>query len=56
MSVQSTAPDKEVNLKWLFSPMNILISGPTYVWKFNLRTREKNAKWVLAGVALLLQI
>jgi dynein heavy chain len=30
--------------------------GPTYVWTFNLRTKEKTAKWVLAGVALLLQI
>ena len=30
--------------------------GPTYVWAFNLKTREKSSKWVLAGVALLLQI
>ncbi|XP_072311900.1 dynein axonemal heavy chain 9 [Eucyclogobius newberryi] len=30
--------------------------GPTYVWTFNLRTKEKPAKWTLAGVALLLQI
>ena len=30
--------------------------GPTYVWTFNLKTKEKPAKWVLAGVALLLQI
>ncbi|XP_054026357.1 dynein axonemal heavy chain 17 [Dryobates pubescens] len=30
--------------------------GPTYVWTFNLKTKEKAAKWVLAGVALLLQI
>ncbi|XP_065549706.1 dynein axonemal heavy chain 17 [Lathamus discolor] len=29
--------------------------GPTYVWTFNLKTKEKAAKWVLAGVALLLQ-
>ncbi|XP_058791425.1 dynein beta chain, ciliary [Phymastichus coffea] len=29
--------------------------GPTYVWTFNLKTREKAAKWTLAGVALLLQ-
>ncbi|XP_037666336.1 dynein heavy chain 17, axonemal [Choloepus didactylus] len=32
------------------------IRGPTYVWTFNLRTKEKAAKWVLAGVALLLQV
>jgi len=30
--------------------------GQTYIWTFNLRTREKPSKWVLAGVALLLQI
>ncbi|XP_047613274.1 dynein axonemal heavy chain 9 isoform X4 [Phacochoerus africanus] len=30
--------------------------GPTYVWTFRLKTKEKPAKWVLAGVALLLQI
>ncbi|NXI41699.1 DYH17 protein, partial [Galbula dea] len=32
--------------------------GPTYVWTFNLKTKEKAeaAKWVLAAVALLLQI
>nr|XP_014350009.1 PREDICTED: dynein heavy chain 9, axonemal [Latimeria chalumnae] len=30
--------------------------GPTYVWTFNLKTKESASKWVLAGVALLLQI
>lgn len=30
--------------------------GPTYVWTFNLRTRDKPNKWVLAGVAIVLQI
>ncbi|NWV39884.1 DYH17 protein, partial [Grantiella picta] len=29
--------------------------GPTFVWTFNLKTKEKAAKWVLAGVALLLE-
>ncbi|KAM6111100.1 LOW QUALITY PROTEIN: dynein axonemal heavy chain 17 [Pterocles gutturalis] len=29
--------------------------GPTYIWTFNLKTKEKAAKWILAGVALLLQ-
>ncbi|UJR10317.1 hypothetical protein I4U23_014523 [Adineta vaga] len=29
--------------------------GPTYIWRFNLKTKEKPSKWVLAGVALLLQ-
>ena len=30
--------------------------GPTYIWTFNLKTKEKASKWILAGVALLLQI
>ncbi|CAH1116455.1 unnamed protein product [Phaedon cochleariae] len=30
--------------------------GPTFVWTFNLKTKEKALKWVLAGVAILLQI
>lgn len=29
--------------------------GSTYVWTFNLRTKEKASKWILAGVAILLQ-
>lgn len=28
--------------------------GPTYVWTFNLKTKDKPSKWVLAGAALLL--
>ncbi|KAK4326145.1 hypothetical protein Pmani_003309 [Petrolisthes manimaculis] len=30
--------------------------GPTYVWTLSLKTKEKPAKWILAGVALLLQV
>ena len=30
--------------------------GHTYVWTFNLKTKEKASKWVIAGVAILLQI
>lgn len=30
--------------------------GPTYVWTFSLKTRERPAKWALAGVALLLSV
>ncbi|XP_067892376.1 dynein axonemal heavy chain 11 [Heterodontus francisci] len=30
------------------------LRGPTYVWTFNLKTKERSAKWILAGVALLL--
>ena len=28
--------------------------GPTYIWTFGLKTKEKPAKWTLAGVSLLL--
>ncbi|KAI5103364.1 dynein beta chain, ciliary, partial [Silurus meridionalis] len=30
--------------------------GPTYVWTFNLKTKEKPTKWVLASVCLLLSV
>jgi dynein heavy chain len=30
--------------------------GPTYVWTFNLKTKEKPAKWIIGGVCLLLSI
>lgn len=30
--------------------------GPTFVWVFNLKSKEKPAKWILGGVALLLQV
>lgn len=30
--------------------------GSTHIWTFNLKTKEKPAKWVLGGVALLLQV
>ncbi|XP_076749810.1 dynein beta chain, ciliary-like [Xylocopa sonorina] len=30
--------------------------GPTYVWTFNLKTKEKASKWILGGVAIILQI
>ena len=30
--------------------------GPSYVWTFNLKTKQRPTKWTLAGVALLLQI
>ena len=29
--------------------------GPTYVWDFYLKTKEKPSKWVLGGVSILLQ-
>jgi len=34
----------------------IKLRGPTYVWTFNLKTRQKPSKWILAGVAILLSV
>ncbi|KAI7806173.1 dynein axonemal heavy chain 11 [Triplophysa rosa] len=30
--------------------------GPTYIWSFRLKTRHPPARWILAGVALLLSV
>ncbi|TGZ69565.1 hypothetical protein CRM22_003672 [Opisthorchis felineus] len=30
--------------------------GPTFVWTFNMKTKEKPSRWILGGVALLLQV
>lgn len=30
--------------------------GPTFVWTFNLKSKEKASKWILGGVSLLLQV
>ena len=30
--------------------------GPTYMWTFNLKTKEKPAKWFIAGVCVLLSV
>ncbi|KAL1129229.1 hypothetical protein AAG570_013758 [Ranatra chinensis] len=30
--------------------------GPTYVWTFNLKTKEKANKWIMAGVGIILCI
>ncbi|XP_039611034.1 LOW QUALITY PROTEIN: dynein heavy chain 11, axonemal-like [Polypterus senegalus] len=32
------------------------LRGATYVWTFHLKTKERPAKWILAGVALLLSV
>ncbi|CAH0400414.1 unnamed protein product [Chilo suppressalis] len=34
----------------------IRFRGPTYVWTFNLKTKDKPTRWTLAGVALLLGV
>uniref|UniRef100_H2Y999 AAA+ ATPase domain-containing protein n=1 Tax=Ciona savignyi TaxID=51511 RepID=H2Y999_CIOSA len=30
--------------------------GPTFIWTFNLKSRETRSKWILSGVALLLSV
>lgn len=42
---------REVNLKLFYCRSR----GNTYVWTFNLKSRERPSKWILGGVALLLQ-
>lgn len=32
------------------------LRGPTFIWSFHLKTRHPPAKWVQAGVALLLSV
>ena len=54
MSALSTRPGREVSE--MIYVDDTCPPGPTYIWTFNLKTREKSSKWVLAGVALLLQI
>ena len=55
MNVPFTRLEKEVKV-YNISYLQSILLGHSYIWTFNLKTREKPAKWVLAGVALLLQI
>lgn len=34
--------------------LNKVRNRETYVWSFNVKTREPASKWILAGVAMLL--
>ncbi|XP_039757462.1 dynein beta chain, ciliary-like [Pararge aegeria] len=34
----------------------VRMRGPTFVWTFNLKTKDKPTRWTLAGVALLLGV
>lgn len=57
MNVLFTILEREVCfLSKYYFRFNISFSGSTYIWTFNLRSKDKPSKWVLAGVALLLQI
>lgn len=55
--VKAVTQDKQETRNVYECPMYKTRSrGPTFVWTFRLKTKEKAAKWVLGGVALLLQI
>uniref|UniRef100_A0A672IQ98 Dynein axonemal heavy chain 11 n=1 Tax=Salarias fasciatus TaxID=181472 RepID=A0A672IQ98_SALFA len=55
MSVRAVPNDRQETRNIYECPLyKTKIRGPTYVWTLSLKTRERPAKWVLAGVALLL--
>lgn len=55
--VKATIKDKQDLRNTYECPVyKIKRRGPTYVWTFNLKTRHKPSKWVLAGVAILLGV
>ncbi|XP_061653101.1 dynein axonemal heavy chain 11 [Phyllopteryx taeniolatus] len=57
MSVRAVPNDRQETRNIYECPLyKTKIRGPTYVWTLSLKTRERPAKWVLAGVALLLSV
>ncbi|CAL8367474.1 unnamed protein product [Boreogadus saida] len=57
ISVRAVPNDRQETRNTYECPLyKTKIRGPTYVWTFSLKTRERPAKWVLAGVALLLSV
>ncbi|XP_071376580.1 dynein axonemal heavy chain 11 [Centroberyx affinis] len=57
ISVRAVPSDRQETRNIYECPLyKTKIRGPTYVWTFSLKTRERPAKWVLAGVALLLSV
>ncbi|XP_031336595.1 dynein beta chain, ciliary isoform X1 [Photinus pyralis] len=56
INVRAITQDKQDLRNMYECPMyKTRMRGPTYVWTFNLKTKDKPAKWTLAGVAILLQ-
>lgn len=56
INIRAITQDKQDNRSMYECPIYKTRSrGPTYIWTFNLKTKDKPSKWVLAGVALLLQ-
>uniref|UniRef100_A0A4W4HCE4 Dynein, axonemal, heavy polypeptide 9 like n=1 Tax=Electrophorus electricus TaxID=8005 RepID=A0A4W4HCE4_ELEEL len=57
IAVRAVPGDRQVTRNVYECPVyKTKLRANTHVWTFNLKTRERPAKWVLAGVALLLQI
>lgn len=56
MYILAVTQDKQDTKNVYECPLyKVRMRGPTYVWTFNLKTKEKPSKWTLAGVCLLLQ-
>ena len=56
MMIKAITQDKKTTLICYECPIyKTRQRGPTYVWTFELKTKGSPSKWVLAGVALLLQ-
>ncbi|XP_039966059.1 dynein beta chain, ciliary [Bactrocera tryoni] len=54
--IKSIVQEKQESQRCYECPLyKTRLRGSTYVWTFNLKTRERPAKWILGGVALLLQ-
>ncbi|XP_061694561.1 dynein axonemal heavy chain 11 [Syngnathoides biaculeatus] len=57
MSVRAVPNDRQETRNIYQCPLyRTKLRGPTYVCTLSLKTRERPAKWVLAGVALLLNV
>ncbi|KAL7723821.1 hypothetical protein ACLKA6_002146 [Drosophila palustris] len=54
--IKAVTQDKQETKNIYECPVyKIRLRGPTYVWTFNLKSKERDSKWTLAGVCLLLQ-
>lgn len=55
--IKAVTQDKQDTKKIYECPLyKTRARGPTFVWTFNLKSKERAAKWTLGGVALLLQV
>ncbi|XP_068619246.1 dynein beta chain, ciliary-like [Battus philenor] len=55
--VRAVTQDKQDTRNVYECPVyKIRMRGPTFVWTFNLKTKDKPTRWTLAGVALLLGV